>query len=73
MKKGIDWVLNDPDKEVNLDLLIGSALINEADYDPLIHGEGLIKVSSVSELMELFPDHLEPNMAILRSDAHIND
>ncbi len=64
MKLGIDWSHEPP---VDFGKLLESALIPESEYDPAKHGENLPVVNSIAEFYELFPEHLELNMAILRS------
>ena len=66
MKPGIDWSFNPP---MDTKKILNAALIREEDYDPSKHGEITFTVNSVEEFFELFPDHLEPNMAILKANT----
>ena len=63
MKPGIDWSFKPP---VDTQKLLEAAIVPESQYDPEKHGEITLFVNSVDEFFELFPEHIEPNMVILR-------
>jgi hypothetical protein len=62
-KRKIEWSDTPP---VDIKTLLNTCVIKESEYDPEKHGEITVTVNSIEEFFELFPEHIELNMAILK-------